>query len=68
VEHEVLERERGRLRALYQQLHQQPQPQQHKPSYSHRRSTSRDLDQQFANLTLKQKEAERDAVSGQLHI
>lgn len=68
LEHEVLERERGRLRALYQQLHQQPQPQQHKPSYSHRRSTSRDLDQQFANLTLKQKEAERDAVSGQLHI
>ncbi|KAK4339903.1 hypothetical protein RND71_041365 [Anisodus tanguticus] len=64
LEHEVLERERGRLRALYQQ--QQPQPQQ--PSYSHRRTTSRDLDQQFANLSLKQKEADRDAVSGQLHI
>ncbi|KAG5625647.1 hypothetical protein H5410_010865 [Solanum commersonii] len=65
VEHEVLERERGRLRALYQQQHQQPQPQpqQQKPSYSHRRSTSRDLDQQFANLTLKQKEAERDALT-----
>lgn len=68
LEHEVLERERGRLRALYQQQHQQPQPQQQKPSHSHRRSTSRDLDQQFANLTLKQKEAELDAVSGQLHI
>ncbi|KAH0746115.1 hypothetical protein KY285_007772 [Solanum tuberosum] len=35
---------------------------------SHRRRTSRDLDKRFANLTLKQKEAERDAISGQLHI
>ncbi|KAG5576220.1 hypothetical protein H5410_056354 [Solanum commersonii] len=35
---------------------------------SHCRNTSRNLDQQFANLTLKQKEAERDAVSRQLHI
>ncbi|KAM3219573.1 hypothetical protein P3L10_024104 [Capsicum annuum] len=69
LEHEVLERERGRLRALYQQQQQpQPQPQPQKPSYSHRRTTSRDLDQQFANLSLKQKEAEHDAVSGQLHI
>ncbi|XP_059313567.1 uncharacterized protein At4g06598-like [Lycium ferocissimum] len=67
LEHEVLERERGRLRALYQQQQQQPQ-QPHQPSYSHRRTTSRDLDQQFVNLSLNQKEAEHDAVSGQLHI
>ncbi|XP_075074251.1 uncharacterized protein At4g06598-like [Nicotiana tabacum] len=63
LEHEVLERERGRLRALYQQ---QQQPQQ--LSSSHRRNTSRDLDQQFSNLSLRQKEADRDPVSGQLHI
>lgn len=63
MEHEVLERERGRLRALYQQ---QQQPQQ--LSSSHRRNTSRDLDQQFSNLSLRQKEADRDPVSGQLHI
>ncbi|CAN4110692.1 unnamed protein product [Withania somnifera] len=66
MEHEVLEKERGRLRALYQQ--QQPQAQPQKPSYIHRRTTSRDLDQQLANLSLQQKEAERDAVSGQLHM
>ncbi|KAH8514717.1 hypothetical protein H0E87_007517, partial [Populus deltoides] len=46
LEYEVLEREIGRLRALYQQ-----QPQQMKPS-SHRRSNSRDLDSQFANLSM----------------
>ncbi|CAA2993686.1 Transcription factor RF2a [Olea europaea subsp. europaea] len=66
-EHEVLEREVGRLRALYQQQ-QQPQPQQ--PSSSHRRAKSSDLDQQFANLSLKHKETSggRNHVSGQLHI
>ena len=60
VEHEVLEREIGRLRALYQQHQQQPPP----PSSTHRRSNSRDLDSQFANLSLKTK----DASSGTLHI
>ncbi|KAL2511861.1 Basic-leucine zipper (bZIP) transcription factor family protein [Abeliophyllum distichum] len=59
-EHEVLEREVGRLRALYQQQNQQ------QPSSSHRRAKSRDLDQQFANLSLKPKEANasHDPVSG----
>lgn len=71
VEHDVLEREIGRLRALYQQ---QQQPQQ-LPSSSHRRSNSRDtnskdLDSHFANLSLKHKDSGsgRDAVSGPLHI
>ncbi|CAK7357066.1 unnamed protein product [Dovyalis caffra] len=50
LEHEVLEREIGRLRALYQQQQQQP-------ASSHRRSNSRDLDSQFANLSLKHKDA-----------
>lgn len=60
VEHEVLEREVGRLRALYKQQQQQQQP-----SSSHRRAKSRDLDQQFANLSLKPKEASasHDTVS-----
>ncbi|KAK6915955.1 hypothetical protein RJ641_018816 [Dillenia turbinata] len=53
LEHEVLEREIGRLRALYQQQQQQPQ-QQHQSSSSHRRTKSRDLESQFANLNLKQ--------------
>ncbi|XP_039040854.1 uncharacterized protein At4g06598-like [Hibiscus syriacus] len=49
LEQEVLERELGRLRGLYQQ---QQQKQKH-PSSSHRRSSSRDIDSQFANLSLK---------------
>ncbi|WMV50537.1 hypothetical protein MTR67_043922 [Solanum verrucosum] len=53
LEHEVLEKERGRLRALYQQ---QKLPQSQQSSSSHRRTSSRDLDQQFADLCLKQKE------------
>ncbi|KAK8509024.1 hypothetical protein V6N13_130769 [Hibiscus sabdariffa] len=61
LEHEILEREIGRLRALYH--HQQQQQQQQHPkqqpssSSSHRRSRSRDLDSQFANLSLKHKDA-----------
>lgn len=67
LEHEVLEREIGRLRAVYQQQQQQP-PQ--KPSSSHRRTNSRDLDSQFANLSLKHKDANsgHDTVTGPLHI
>ncbi|CAL5358245.1 unnamed protein product [Camellia sinensis] len=58
LEHEVLEREIGRLGALCQQ--------QQQPSSSHRRNNSRDLDSQFANLSLKH----RDSSSGRdpLHI
>ncbi|XP_044462469.1 uncharacterized protein At4g06598-like [Mangifera indica] len=66
LEQEVLEREIGRLRALYQQL--QHQQQQLPPSSSHRRSGSRDLDSQFANLSLKHKDANsgHDSVTGPL--
>ncbi|KAK7246886.1 hypothetical protein RIF29_41756 [Crotalaria pallida] len=65
LEQEVLEREIGRLRALYQQQ-QQPPPQ--KPSTGHRRSNS--LESQFANLSLKHKDANpgRDPVTGALRI
>ncbi|KAL9247334.1 hypothetical protein vseg_020776 [Gypsophila vaccaria] len=60
LEHKVLEREKGRLRALYQ-LQQQQQQQElqnpaqprQRPSSSHRRNNSRDLDSQFSNLSLK---------------
>ncbi|KAJ4967392.1 hypothetical protein NE237_019241 [Protea cynaroides] len=64
LEHEVLEREIARLRALYQQQQQPPQPP------THRRGSSRDLDSQFANLSLKHKEASsgHDPVTGPLHI
>ena len=67
VEQEVLEREIGRLRTLYKQ---QQQPQQ-QPSSGHRRSKSRDyLDSQFANLSLKRKDANsgHDPVTGPLRI
>ncbi|CAA0841516.1 Basic-leucine zipper (bZIP) transcription factor family protein [Striga hermonthica] len=71
LEHEVLEREVSRLRNLYQQ-HQQLPPHQPQTSSAHRRANSRDLDQQFLNLSLKNKEAtaaSRDSVSGQpLHM
>ncbi|XP_051146517.1 uncharacterized protein At4g06598 [Andrographis paniculata] len=68
LEHEVLEREVGRLRTLYQQQ-QQPSPQQ-PASTSLRRANSRDLDQHFANLSLKTKEAGagRDSLPDQLHM
>ncbi|XP_076947456.1 uncharacterized protein At4g06598-like [Bidens hawaiensis] len=65
LEHEVLEREIGRLRTLYQQ---QPQQQQQPPPQSHRRAASHDrLDFQFANLTLKSKDSASvpDLVSSQ---
>lgn len=70
VEQEVLERERGRLRALYQQQQQQQTQANKQPSSGHRRTTSRDLDQQFANLSLKNKEAgsDHEPISGQLQI
>ncbi|XP_027346207.1 uncharacterized protein At4g06598-like [Abrus precatorius] len=71
LEQEVLEREIGRLRTLYQQQ-QQPQthqPQQ-QPSASHRRTNSRDLESQFANLSLKHKDTNsgHDPATGALRI
>ncbi|KXG28232.1 uncharacterized protein At4g06598-like [Sorghum bicolor] len=61
---EMFEREIGRLRSLYQQ--QQQQQQQQVPALV--RSNSRDLDVQFANLSLKHKDPNsgRDALSGPL--
>ncbi|TKY60151.1 regulation of transcription [Spatholobus suberectus] len=66
LEQEVLEREIGRLRSLYQQ---QQQPQQ-QPSGSHRRTNSRDLESQFANLSLKHKDTNsgQDPATGALRI
>lgn len=69
-EHEVLEREIGRLRTMCQQ--QQNQQQQQQPSSGHQRSSSgssKSLDAQFANLSLKPKDAtsRRDTMSGPLH-
>ncbi|KAK2663661.1 hypothetical protein Ddye_002235 [Dipteronia dyeriana] len=66
LEQEVLEREIGRLRALYGQQQHQHKP----PSSSHRRNNSRDLDSQFANLSLKHKDANssHDSVTGPLRI
>ncbi|KAL8158896.1 hypothetical protein V2J09_000433 [Rumex salicifolius] len=55
VEHEVLEREIGRLRTLYQQ--QQPR----QSTSTLRRTNSKDLDSQFANLSLKHKDASSGA-------
>jgi len=62
---EIFEREIGRLRSLFQQQQQQQQhPQQQAPTHS--RSNSRDLDSQFANLSLKHSDPNsgHDAVSG----
>ncbi|KAB1993573.1 hypothetical protein ERO13_D13G034800v2 [Gossypium hirsutum] len=70
LEQEVLEREIGRLRVLYQQQQNQQQPQQKQQSSSHRRSSSRDLDSQFANLSVKEKDtsSSHDTVTGPLRI
>lgn len=53
LEQEVLEREIGRLRALYQHQQQQPQQSPQQPFSSLRRTNSGDLESQFANLSLK---------------
>ena len=70
VEQEVLEREIGRLRVLYQQQQQQPQQLPQQPSASHRRTNSRDLESQFANLSFKHKDTNsaRDPVTGALRV
>ncbi|KAK1322919.1 Uncharacterized protein QJS10_CPA02g00737 [Acorus calamus] len=73
LQQEMLEREIARLQALYQQQ-QIHQHQQQKPpprlNQTHKRSSSRDLDSQFANLSLQQKEVSsgRDAVNGALRM
>ncbi|XP_016488655.1 uncharacterized protein At4g06598-like isoform X1 [Nicotiana tabacum] len=67
LEQEMLERELTRLQTLYQmqrqqvqqQQHQQPQQQNHS---KHRRNKSRDLEAQFANLSIKNNEASSSRV------
>ncbi|KAL8155876.1 hypothetical protein AgCh_001070 [Apium graveolens] len=70
LEHEVLEREIERLRILYQQQQQQQQQLLQQPPPSHQRAKSRDLDSQFASLSLKHKDSSSgsDSVSGPLRI
>ncbi|CAI0375390.1 unnamed protein product [Linum tenue] len=71
LEQEVLEREIGRLRALYQQQQMPPPIQQRQPSSSHhRRTNSRDLESQFGNLSLKHKDSGsgRDSITGPVRI
>nr|KJB78339.1 hypothetical protein B456_012G151300 [Gossypium raimondii] len=64
LEQEVLEREIGRLRVMYQQQNQQ------QPSSSHQCSSSRDLDSQFANLSLKHNDTSSslDPITGPVRI
>ncbi|KAG8500331.1 hypothetical protein CXB51_003640 [Gossypium anomalum] len=64
LEQEVLEREISRLRVMYQQQNQQ------QPLSSHRRSSSRDLDSQFANLSLKHDDTSSalDPITGPVRI
>lgn len=68
LEQEMLEREIARLRAIIYQQHHQDQQEQPSPSIHHRRRSSRDLDSQFASLSLKHKEANsaREPHSGPL--
>nr|XP_019708541.1 uncharacterized protein At4g06598 [Elaeis guineensis] len=67
LQQEMLEREIARLRSSYQQQQQQLQQ---PPAPAHSRSSSRDLESQLANLSLKHKEPNsgRDPVTGPLHI
>ncbi|XP_073313934.1 uncharacterized protein At4g06598-like [Primulina huaijiensis] len=68
LEHEMLDREVGRLQSLYQQ--QTSLPQQHQISSSHQRASSKEVAQKFSNLSLKLKEPSpgRDSIPRQLHI
>ncbi|XP_078156501.1 basic-leucine zipper (bZIP) transcription factor family protein [Carex rostrata] len=69
---EMFEREVARLRNIYQQQQQQQMQQQQQTAGMHSRSSSRDLDSQFASLSLKHKEpptnSGREPVSGPLRI
>ncbi|KAK4254423.1 hypothetical protein QN277_009808 [Acacia crassicarpa] len=68
MEHEVLEREVGRLRAIYQQQQQAQHLPPQQSSSGLRRTKSRDLESQFANLSMRHKESssEHDPVTGPL--
>ncbi|KAK4792605.1 hypothetical protein SAY86_023040 [Trapa natans] len=58
MEHEVLEREVVRLRTLYKQQQQAPQS-----SSTLQRTSSKDLDSQFARLSLKPKDSSSSQVT-----
>jgi type II secretory pathway pseudopilin PulG len=72
VQQEMFEREVARLRNIYQQQQQQMQQQQQQTTGMHSRSSSRELDSQFASLSLKHKEptanSGHETVSGPLRI
>jgi len=67
LQQEMLEREIARLRSLYQQ---QQQHLQQPPAPTHGRSSSRDLESRFANLSLKHEDPNsgREPVTGPLNI
>ncbi|CAL9039808.1 uncharacterized protein At4g06598 isoform X2 [Musa acuminata AAA Group] len=69
LQQETLEREIARLRTLYQQQQQQ-QRFQEQPHPTHARRSSRDLDSQFANLSLKPKDKTSgcESVTGPLRF
>ncbi|URE29624.1 bZIP transcription factor domain containing protein [Musa troglodytarum] len=69
LQQETLEREIARLRTLYQQQQQQ-QRFQEQPHPTHARRSSRDLDSQFANLSLKHKDKTSgcESVTGPLRF
>ncbi|XP_064936752.1 uncharacterized protein At4g06598-like isoform X2 [Musa acuminata AAA Group] len=69
LQQETLEREIARLRTLYQQQQQQ-QRFQEQPHPIHARRSSRDLDLQFANLSLKPKDKTSvcESVTGPLRF
>lgn len=66
VQQEMFEREIGRLRSLFQQQQQQQQHAMQQQAPAHSRSNSRDLDSQFANMSLKHNDSNsgRDAIHG----
>ncbi|KAJ8492006.1 hypothetical protein OPV22_013727 [Ensete ventricosum] len=70
LQQETLEREIARLRTLYQQQQQQQQRFQEQPHPTHARRSSRDLDSQFANLSLKHKDKTSgcESVTGPLRF
>ncbi|XP_059631946.1 uncharacterized protein At4g06598-like [Cornus florida] len=79
LEQDMLEREIGRLKSLYQlqmmqQQQKQQQQQQHhhqqKQHSKHHRSKSRDLEPQMANLSIEHKEADSSSgsVNSSVHI
>ncbi|WOK97378.1 hypothetical protein Cni_G06086 [Canna indica] len=69
LQQEMLEREIARLRGLYQQQQQQQQKQSRRQSVPiHTRNRSRDLDSEFASLSLNHKDMNTDPATNPLRI